>query len=314
MRLVVKIGTSLLTRDGGHLDRPRVARFARELSQILKSGKEVVLVSSGAIAPGMGELGWKKRPSDLANKQAAAAVGQPKLMETYRQFFRRQGVKVAQVLLTREDFENKKRRQNAQATLLALIKEGVIPIINENDTVAVEEIRMGDNDSLAARVAVKVKADLLIVLTDVDGLMTLHPHHGKGELIPRVAHVTAKIEALAKGAGTERGTGGMATKIAAARFSTSHGVPMVIINGRKDGTIKAAVSGLPVGTPLHCLNIRARTVGFAANKIAAWSKAEDLVMPTGHLFGGSAENLSDAAHSAATFASVKPMVQRTIDN
>src|ERR1700722_13037037 len=155
-RIVVKIGSSLLTRDGGHLDRPRVARFARELSRIKKSGTQVVLVSSGAIAAGMGELGWKKRPSELAKKQAAAAVGQPKLMETYRQFFRRQGVKVAQVLLTREDFENKTRRHNAQAPLEALLHARVIPIINENDTVAVEEIRMGDNDILAARVAVKV--------------------------------------------------------------------------------------------------------------------------------------------------------------
>src|SRR5258706_6750976 len=242
-RIVVKIGSSLLTRNGGHLDRPRVARFARELARIKKSGVEVVLVSSGAIAAGMGELGWKKRPSELAKKQAAAAVGQPKLMETYRQFFRRQGVKVAQVLLTREDFENKARRLNAQATLLALIKERVIPIVNENDTVAVEEIRLGDNDALAARVAVKVKADLLILLTDVDGLMTKHPKEGEGKLIHQVDHIGPHIESVAKGAGSERGTGGMQTKGAAARYATSHGVPMVIINGRKDGTIQATVSG-----------------------------------------------------------------------
>src|SRR5438132_8307887 len=151
-RIVVKIGTSLLTRDGGHLDRTRMARFAKELAQINKSGVEVVLVSSGAIAAGMGELGWKKRPPELAKKQAAAAVGQPKLMETYRQFFRRQGVKVAQVLLTKDDLENPLRRKNAQHTLLGLLREQVIPIVNENDTVAVEEIRLGDNDYLAARV------------------------------------------------------------------------------------------------------------------------------------------------------------------
>src|SRR5438132_1527352 len=136
-RIVVKVGTSLITRDGGHLDRSRVARFARELTQIQKSGVEVVLVSSGAIAAGMGELGWKKRPSELAKKQAAAAVGQPRLMETYRQLFRRQGVRVAQLLLTREDFENSKRRLNAQHTLRTLLREKVVPIINENDTVAV---------------------------------------------------------------------------------------------------------------------------------------------------------------------------------
>jgi len=248
-RIVVKIGTSLLTRDGGHLDRPRVARFAKELSRILKSGTEVVLVSSGAIAAGMGELGWKKRPSDLAKKQAAAAVGQPKLMETYRQFFRRQGVKVAQVLLTREDFENKKRRKNAQATLETLIDSKVIPIINENDSVGVEEIRVGDNDTLAAFVAVKVKADLLVLLTDVDGLMTKHPRHGPGELIPYIPYIGRSIEAIAHAApGTDGGTGGMMTKIQAAKYATSRGVAMAIASGKKEGILKRLVAGLSVGT------------------------------------------------------------------
>src|ERR1019366_2022369 len=176
-----KVGTSLLTRDGGRLDRARMARLVRELSAIRRSGVDVVLVSSGAISAGMGELGWKKRPAELAKKQAAAAVGQPLLMETYRRFFSRRGVAVAQVLLTREDFENKTRRQNAQATLLTLLSAGVIPIINENDTVAVEEIRVGDNDTLAAYVAVKVKADLLVLMTDVEGLMTAHPKHAQGQ-------------------------------------------------------------------------------------------------------------------------------------
>src|SRR5262249_11816082 len=156
--------------------------------------------SSGAIAAGIGELGWKKKPSDLAKKQAAAAVGQPKLMETYRQFFRARGVKVAQVLVTRDDFEQSARRHNARVTLEALLAAGIVPIINENDTVAVEEIRMGDNDGLAARVAVKVQADLLILLTDVDGLMTKHPQEGEGRLVRRVDQITSKIEALAKGA------------------------------------------------------------------------------------------------------------------
>ncbi len=248
-RVVIKIGTSLLTRDGGHLDRPRVARFARDLAQISKSGVQVVLVSSGAIAAGMGELGWKKRPSELAKKQAAAAVGQPKLMETYRQFFRRHGVIVAQVLVTRDDFEDPLRRKNAQHTLLSLIHEGVIPIINENDTVAVEEIRMGDNDHLAARVAAKVKADLLVLLTDVDGLMTRPPHHGKGQLIPRVDHITAKIESLAHGTpGSNRGSGGMLTKISAAKLATRRGVPMVIANGRRPGVLLKVVRGFPAGT------------------------------------------------------------------
>jgi len=248
-RLVVKIGTSLLTRDGGHLDRARMARLAGELASIRKSGVQVVLVSSGAIAAGMGELGWKKRPVELAKKQAAAAVGQPRLMETYRAFFRRRGVSVAQVLLTREDFEKKIRRQNAQTTLRTLLQAGVIPIINENDTVAVEEIRMGDNDGLAAYVAVNVKADLLVLLTDVDGLLTHPPRHGRGELIRVVARIDSAIEAVAHAApGSEGGSGGMMTKIRAARYATSHGVPMVIASGIRRGLLKRIVEGERIGT------------------------------------------------------------------
>lgn len=229
-----------------------MARLACELAALRKAGKEVVVVSSGAILAGVGEIGWKKRPSELAKKQAAAAVGQPKLMETYRQLFRARGVKVAQILLTREDFENTKRRQNARATLETLIDSRVIPIINENDTVAVEEIRVGDNDTLAARVAVKVKADLLILLTDVEGLLTRHPKQGDGQLIHDVKSVTPSIEAIAHAApGTEGGTGGMMTKIRAAKYATSHGVAMVICSGHREGLMAKAVRGEPVGTRFH---------------------------------------------------------------
>ena len=248
-RFVVKIGTSLLTRVGGHLDRPRMARFARELSSIRKAGIEVVLVSSGAIAAGMGELGWKKRPKELAKKQAAAAVGQPKLMETYRQLFRARGVKVAQVLLTSEDFHKSARQANARATLEALLATGAIPIINENDTVAVEEIRVGDNDTLAAYVAVMVKAHLLVLLTDVEGLLTRHPKHGEGELIRYVGHISTAIQSIAHHApGSEGGTGGMMTKVRAARYSTTHGVAMAIASGKKPGVLQRLVNGESVGT------------------------------------------------------------------
>lgn len=251
-RVVVKVGTSLLTRGGGHLHLPRMNRIARELAHLRKRGTEVVLVSSGAIAAGMGELGWKKRPFELPKKQAAAAVGQPKLMETYRQLFRARGVKVAQILLTREDFENPRRRQNARATLETLITSGIIPIINENDTVAVEEIRVGDNDTLAANVAVKVKADLLVLLTDVDGLLTRHPKEGEGKLIREVRRVTASIESIAQDApGSEGGTGGMMTKIRAARYATSHGVPMIIASGHTSGVLAKAVRRQAVGTHFH---------------------------------------------------------------
>jgi glutamate 5-kinase len=227
----------------------RMARFANELAALRKAGTEVLLVSSGAIAAGMGELGWKKRPSELAKKQAAAAVGQPKLMETYRQLFRARGVKVAQVLLTREDFENKKRRLNARATLETLIAARIIPIINENDTVGVEEIRVGDNDTLAAYVAVKVKADLLILLTDVEGLMSQHPKVGEGKLIREVKHITAAVESIAHHApGTEGGTGGMMTKVRAAKYATAHGVDMVIASGHKSGILSQLSKGRPSGT------------------------------------------------------------------
>jgi glutamate 5-kinase len=248
-RLVIKIGTSLLTRDGGRLDSRRMSQFVKELAALRKSGVEVILVSSGAIAAGLGELGWKYKPHAMGQKQAAAAVGQPRLMETYRQLFRKRGITVGQVLLTREDFENRSRAQNAQATLSALLKSKAIPIINENDTVAVEEIRVGDNDTLAARVAILVKADLLILLTDVDGLMTKHPREGRGELISRVNHIGPQIEAIAHAApGSDGGTGGMLTKVLAAKRATSHGVDMVIANGKRAGLLGRIAQGDPVGT------------------------------------------------------------------
>lgn len=247
-RLVVKVGTSLVTRDGGHLHRPRLARLARELATIQKSGVQVVLVTSGAIAAGVSELGWRKRPSELEKKQAAAAVGQPRLMETYRQSFRRWGVRVAQVLLTSEDFEHGARKQNMKATLSTLLSEGAVPIINENDSVGVQEIRFGDNDTLAALVAVSLKADLLVLLTDVDGLMTSHPRSGRGDIIREIKHISSSIDAMAQGAGSDHGTGGMITKVRAARHATAHGVTLVIANGAKSGILPQIIRGVPVGT------------------------------------------------------------------
>jgi len=247
-RVVVKIGTSTLTRDGGHLDRTRMTHLVRDLATLHRQKVDVVLVSSGAIAAGIGELGWGKRPTELSRKQAAAAVGQPRLMEAYRTLFRRRGISVGQLLLTREDFENRARLHNAQATLGTLLDSRVIPIINENDTVAVDEIRVGDNDTLAARVAVALKADLLILLTDVDGLYTRPPHHGQGELIPVVERITPRIEALAQGAGSENGTGGMQTKLRAARLATARGTTMVIASGRKGGMLPRIFAGHRIGT------------------------------------------------------------------
>ena len=248
-RLVVKVGTSLLTQKNSHLDNRQMSLLVRELAALRKSGVDVILVSSGAIAAGRSELGWKHKPQGIGQKQAAAAVGQPRLMEAYRQLFRKSGVRVAQLLLTSEDFKNRARSHNAQVTLSALLGDRVVPIINENDTVAVDEIRFGDNDTLAALVAILIKADLLVLLTDVEGLMTRHPHHGDGQLISRVARVTPQIEALAHALpGSDKGTGGMLTKVRAARQVTAHGVDMVIASGRRPGVLQALIKGRAVGT------------------------------------------------------------------
>jgi glutamate 5-kinase len=248
-RVVVKIGSSLLTREGGHLDAQRMTRFVAELAGLRRAGVDVVLVTSGAIAAGTSELGWRHKPQGIGQKQAAAAVGQPRLMETYRQLFRKRGVRVGQLLLTREDFENRARVQNVQHTFTALLDEKVIPIINENDTVAVEEIRLGDNDTLAALVAIQVKAELLVILTDVDGLMTAHPKHAQGELIHRVERIGAQIEAIADGtSGSDRGTGGMQTKIGAAKRAMAHGVDMVIASGKTLNVLTDLVRGRSIGT------------------------------------------------------------------
>lgn len=226
-----------------------MARLVDDLSGVQASGVEVILVSSGAIAAGMGELGWSRRPAELSTKQAVAAVGQPLLMETYRRLFAKRKITVGQVLLTREDFENKKRCLNAKVTLETLLKNQVIPIINENDTVAVEEIRVGDNDTLAAHVAITVKADLLVLLTDVDGLMTKHPKDGQGELISYVDTIGSRIEAIAHAVpGTAGGTGGMMTKIRAARLVTARGVAMAIASGKTAGLLSRLLAGESVGT------------------------------------------------------------------
>jgi glutamate 5-kinase len=254
-RLVVKIGTSLLTKKNGDLDHARMARVVQELAALRKSGLDVMLVSSGAIAAGRSELGWKQKPQGMGQKQAAAAVGQPRLMETYRQLFKKRGVRVAQLLLTAEDFKSRTRAHNAQATLMALLAAHAIPIINENDTVAVDEIRLGDNDTLAALVGILIKADLVILLTDVDGLMDKHPQMGRGQLISRVDRITPAIEALAHSTpGSDGGTGGMLTKIRAAKMATRAGVAMVIASGKRAGVLKRLVKRESVGTHFHSIH------------------------------------------------------------
>lgn len=267
-RLVIKVGTSLLTNSEGRLDLGQIERLAAEISSLRQEGHRVLLVSSGAIAAGVGKLGWSQKPATLADKQAAAAVGQVTLMERYEACFSKNGVPVGQVLLTRQDLEDRARYLNARTTLLKLLDLGVVPIINENDTVAVEEIRVGDNDTLAAIVAAKVEADLVILLTDVEGLF---PAKGLSPLAPirRVEAITPEIEALArKTTGFWGGTGGMSTKIQAARIATASGVTLVIASGRKPGVLQRVVNGEPEGTlfvpQTRAMGAKKRWIAFGA--------------------------------------------------
>ncbi|MBK9518521.1 MAG: glutamate 5-kinase [Anaeromyxobacter sp.] len=249
-RLVVKVGTGTLTDAAGRFDRENCARLAAELSAVAE-GRTLVLVSSGAVALGAERLGLarlKGRPWDIATKQACAAVGQPHLMAAWGEAFGRHGRLVAQVLLTAEDLANRKRFLNARRTFQRLLERGVVPVVNENDTVAVDEIKVGDNDTLAALVAGCVEADLVAMLTDVEGLYDRDPRH-KGALLQHdVARVTAEVERLAGGAGSERSTGGMATKVKAARRLGAQGVVTALLSGRRAGALPALLAGERLGT------------------------------------------------------------------
>ncbi|MCI2046442.1 MAG: glutamate 5-kinase [Faecalibacterium sp.] len=249
MRIVVKVGTSTLAHPTGLLNIRHVEKLVEVLSDLKNAGHEVILVSSGAIGMGVGKLSLKERPADMPGKQAAAAVGQCELMYTYDKLFSGYNHTVAQILLTGVDIDHDDRRQNFQNTLFRLLELGALPVINENDTVATEEIAVGDNDTLAAVVACCAKADLLVLLSDIEGLYTADPHrHKDAMLIPLVTDITPEIEALAGGKGSTLGTGGMETKLHAARLATAAGVDMVIANGAKPELLYDVVAGLPVGT------------------------------------------------------------------
>lgn len=249
MRIVVKIGTSTLTHKTGHLNIRLVEALCKTLSDLKNAGHEICLVSSGAIGMGTGKLSLQSRPSDMATKQAAAAVGQCELMYTYDKLFSEYNHTVAQVLLTGADLDDPTRRHNIESTLARLLELGALPIINENDTVATDEISVGDNDTLSAIVAVSVKADLLVLLSDIDGLYDMNPRKNpEAVLIREVREITSDIVARAEGAGSALGTGGMATKLVAARIATSNGVMMVIANGARPDALYDIVDGKPVGT------------------------------------------------------------------
>ena len=248
-RIVVKVGTSTLTHPNGKLNFSRIEGLVRELADAVNAGKQILLVSSGAVGAGMDRLGWKEKPKTIPEKQAAAAVGQGILMHTYEKLFAEYGQVVAQVLLTREDSVNRRRYANSRNTLLTLLNIGVIPIINENDAVSIDELKIGDNDTLSANVAAIVDADVLIILSDVDGVYSANPQTDpQARLLPEINEVTPEVEAMCGGAGTMRGTGGMLTKMAAARMAMNSGIVMVIASGGRDGAVQSILAGKPIGT------------------------------------------------------------------
>lgn len=268
-RIVVKVGTSTLTYSTGKLNLQRIEKLVRELADLANQGKDIILVTSGAVGVGVDRLGLKERPKNIPEKQAAAAVGQGILMHTYEKIFGEYGQVVAQVLLTREDSVNRSRYANSRNTLLTLLAMRVIPIINENDAVAIDELKIGDNDTLSAMVASIVEADLLIILSDINGLYTGNPTTDpQAKLISQVTDITPDIENLAGGPGTIRGTGGMHTKIQAAKIAVNSGVAMVIASGIQEGVVRAVVNGENVGTLFYSkenrLHIRKRWLAFGA--------------------------------------------------
>lgn len=249
MRFVVKVGTSTLAYAGGNLNIRRIETLCKVLSDIKNAGHEVILVSSGAIGLGAGKLRLKEKPSSVPEKQASAAVGQCELMYTYDRMFSGYNHTVAQLLMTGDDFGHKDRYTNFINTMNKLLEYGTLPVINENDTVATEEIGVGDNDTLSAMVAVSVKSDLLVLLSDIDGLYTADPHTDKDAvLIDTVCGVTEEIEALAGGAGSSLGTGGMKTKINAAKICNNSGCDMIIANGNDPLKLYDIIDGKKVGT------------------------------------------------------------------
>lgn len=264
-RLVVKVGTAILSRAEGGLNRTRVRQLAEELASLQKKGFAPILVTSGAIGAGMDAFGWRTRPTALRDKQAAAAVGQVALMEAYKEAFAPLGVHVAQILLTRADLDDRERYLNIRHTLGALLERGVLPVLNENDPVATDEIKFGDNDSLSALVAAKMDARHLFILTDVEGLLT--SPGAEGRLLPEVFQITPDIEALVRaGTGSTKSVGGMASKLAAARLAMASGVEVWIAGGRKPGIVSDILDGMGRGTRFapqeDALSARKRWIAF----------------------------------------------------
>ncbi|MCC3376468.1 glutamate 5-kinase [Cohnella sp. REN36] len=288
-RIVVKIGSSSLASEEGGLIRERIRFFADELAALHASGHQVLLVSSGAIAAGFRRVGYASRPKLVHEKQAAAAVGQALLMEAYQEAFGAHGIAAAQILLTRPDFSNRQRAQNAQLTIEELLKQRAVPIINENDTVAVDEIKFGENDSLSALVANLVKASGLYILTDIEGLFTADPRKdARARKIERVDVISEALYRIAGGAGSAVGTGGMRSKIEAARIAMGGGVATFVGRVTEPGDLTAAVEGRGRGTyfasSLHSLPAKKQWIGFLSvpqGRIAVDAGAETALVSGG---------------------------------
>lgn len=291
-RIVVKIGSRVLVQRNGRPDTRRMAELVDGLAALRKEGREVVVVSSGAIACGLQALGMKKKPEDLPTLQMAAAVGQSRLMAAYDKLFTRKKCRIGQVLLTHDDLEHRRRHLNARNSMLKLLEHGVIPIVNENDVVSVDEIKFGDNDALASRTAMLVEADLLVLLTTVNGFHATDAK-GRSRRVPFLADVTADTLSHAKGKGSAFSTGGMASKLTSAAEAARMGTPVVIANGRQDGVLQKIVSGAQAGTLIPAaagahangtLNHRRRWVAFfhhAQGQITVDDGARDALLKRG---------------------------------
>ena len=252
-RVVIKVGSSTLTYSNGLFNLERIERLVRQISDLHNRGLEVILVSSGAIAAGMGRLGLKEKPKSMSKKQACAAIGQVRLMHMYDKIFGEYGKITAQILITKDDTEDTKRLKHAKNTFSALFKDKVIPVVNENDAITTEEIKIGDNDTLSAHVCKLIEGDLLIMMSDIDGLYDCNPSSNKdAKLISYVGAVTEEIASCADGAGTNLGTGGMITKLRAADIVNNAGAAMVIVNGAQPDVLSRVLNGEEIGTFFDC--------------------------------------------------------------
>ncbi len=278
-RVVIKVGSSTITYPNGKVNYEKIEKLARVMADLQNQGKQMILVSSGAGAVGVGKLMFSEKPKDIPGKQACAAVGQGILMHIYERFFAEYGQSVAQVLLTRADTLDRHHYANSRNTFLRLLEWGIIPVVNENDVVSIDEFKIGDNDNLSALVAGIVDADVDILLSDVDGLYTANPQtHPDAKRIPEVTEITPELEGMAGGAGSKNGTGGMITKIQAAKVANSSGISLVIASGEDPEVIRRVLRGEPVGTlfipRVSHLQFRKQWLAFGA-KIAGTLVVDD---------------------------------------